>query len=283
MGPLRIAAALCVLAATAAAQTPPAETRETLLARIGRQTGRGFTTLARDHALLWSSPVRGGRRALLTAAPIAAATALALALDHPIERRLPNTRDQIRYSKAVSAAGTYYTIGAAAGAFIGAGAIARDRRAVETGLLAAQAITHTESIAQMLKFAGGRERPDYGETCTGRFWRGQQSFPSGHAMGTWAVATIVSREYHENRWIRYGAFAFPIAVSASRMGAKRHFLSDVVAGGSLGYLIGGWLYDRHHDPALGGAPVRRRGVSIRPDVQFDPRTRTVGVALHISR
>ena len=279
MGP-RITTLLCLLSLSAAAQP---ETRETLLARIGRQTGRGFSTLTRDHALLWSSPFRGGRSALLTAAPIAAATALAFKLDRPIARRLPNTPDQIRYSKAVSAAGTYYTLGATAGAFVGIGAIARDRRAVETGMLAAQAIAHSESIAQMLKFAGGRERPDYGDAIRGRFWHGQQSFPSGHAMGTWAVATIVSREYHDNKWIRYGAFAFPVAISASRMGAQRHFLSDVVAGGSIGYLIGGWLYNRHHDPMLGGAPVRRRSLAIRPDVQFDPKTRSVGVAVHITR
>jgi hypothetical protein len=277
MGP-RFPTLLCLLAVSAGAQP---ESRESLLARIGRQTGRGFTTLARDHALLWSSPFRNGRAGLLTAAPIAAATALALSVDHPIARRLPNTPDQVRYSKAVSATGTYYTLGAAAGAFIGVGAIARDRRAVETGMLAAQAIAHSESIAQMLKYAGGRERPDYGDAMRGRFWRRQQSFPSGHAMGTWAVATIVSREYHENKWIRYGAFAFPIAISASRMGAQRHFLSDVVAGGSIGYLIGGWLYNRHHDPTLGGASVRRRGLAIRPDVQFDPKTRSVGVAIHI--
>jgi membrane-associated phospholipid phosphatase len=102
-------------------------------------------------------------------------------------------------------------------------------------------------------------------------------------MGTWAVATVISREYHHNRFIRYGAYAFPIAISASRIGARRHFLSDVVAGGSLGYLIGTWLYNRHHDPALGGAAVRRRGISVRPDVQFHPQSRTARVALYISR
>jgi membrane-associated phospholipid phosphatase len=284
MGPLvRCFTLLCLLGVSAGAQPPTTETRASLLARIGRHTGNGFTTLVRDHALLWSSPFRGGRAALRTTVPIAAATAFALTLDQPIVRRLPNTPDQVRYAKYVSASGTYYTLGAAAGAFVGVGAIAHNRRAIETGLLAAQAIAHTESIAQMLKFAGGRERPDYGEGHHGRFWRGQQSFPSGHAMGTWAVATIVSREYHQNRWLRYGVYAFPIAVSASRMGANRHFLSDVVAGGSLGYLIGGFLYNRHHDSTLGGAPVRGRGIAIRPDVQFDPKTRSVGVALHISR
>lgn len=276
---LRLIAPLCLFAGAAAAQT---ETRETLLVRIGHQTGNGFTTLARDHAMLWSSPFRGGRKTLYTAAPIAAATIVALKLDHPIVRRLPNTPDQVRYSKAVSSAGTYYAIAGAAGGFIGVGAITRNRRAIETGLLAAQTITHTEAIAQVLKFAG-RERPDYGDARLGRFWRGQRSFPSGHAMGTWAVATIVSREYHDNKWIRYGAYLFPVAISASRMGAQRHFLSDLVAGGSIGYLVGGWMYNRHHDPTLGGAPVRRRGIPVRPDVQFDPRTRSVGVALHISR
>jgi hypothetical protein len=243
---------------------------------------RGFTTLVRDHALMWSSPVRAPRKALTTALPLVAATAVALQFDHPLASRLPNSRDQIRYSKAVSEAGAYYSVGAAAGAFVALGAVAGSRRAVETGLLAAASVAHTESISQMLKYAAGRERPDFGDTVRGRFWHRQQSFPSGHAMATWAVATVISREYHENRFIRYGAYAFPVLISLSRIGAQRHFVSDVVAGGALGHLIGGWLYDRHHNPALGGAAVRKRGVSITPDFSVHRKWGGFTAAVNIS-
>jgi membrane-associated phospholipid phosphatase len=227
--------------------------------------------------------LRSGRRTLKIVLPLAAVTAAALTVDRRVASALPNTADQIRFSKRVSVAGTYYSLGAAAGAFAGIGALTGNSRALETGLIAASAVAHTESIAQMLKYVGGRERPDFGDSGGGRFWRRQQSFPSGHAMGTWAVATVISKQYHRNRFIRYGVYALPVLVSASRIGAQRHFLSDVVAGGSLGYLMGSWLYERHHDPALGGGAIRRRGTSFHPSIRRDPRWGGVGVALSISR
>jgi membrane-associated phospholipid phosphatase len=167
--------------------------------------------------------------------------------------------------------------------FVVAGAVGRNHRAIETGVLVAGAVAHTEAIAQMLKYAFGRERPDFGTSVQGRWWRRQQSFPSGHAMGTWAAATVISKEYHENPWIRYGVYAFPIAISASRMGAQRHFLSDVVAGGSLGYLLGSWLFNRHHNPALGGAAIRTKGISMSPDFRYHPKAGGFAFGVNLSR
>lgn len=243
----------------------------------------GPVSLVKDHALMWSSPVRAPKQALKIGLPLAAATAFALSVDRKIDSGLPNTPDQIRYSKAVSQAGAYYTLGAAAGTFFAAGAVTGNARAMETGLLAAASVAHTESIAQMLKFAFGRERPDYCDPVRGRFWSRQQSFPSGHAMGTWAVATVISKEYHDNRFIRYGIYALPIAVSVSRMGARRHFLSDVVAGGTLGHLTGAFMYNRHHNAALGGAAIRKAGVSIAPGFGVHPKWGGYTVTLNIAR
>ena len=245
----------------------------------------GFTSLVRDEAFLWSGPARTRWSSMKFLVPMAAATGVALAVDRSIASSLPNTRDQIRYSKAVSHAGAYYSLGGAAAAFAGIGALTGNKRALETGIIAAQAVAHTESIAQMLKYATGRERPDYGTNGGGRFWTRQQSFPSGHAMGTWAVATVISKEYHENRWIRYGVYALPVLVSASRMGAQRHFLSDVVAGGSIGYLMGSWLYRKHHNPALGGALVHNspRKILLHPSVGYDQTKGGVVFALGVSR
>jgi membrane-associated phospholipid phosphatase len=260
----------------------PVESRS-LPARIGSQARRGFLTLVEDHALLWSSPARSPGQALKTVMPFVAATAVALTMDHRVESGLPNSADQVRYSKAVSVGGAYYSLAAGAGALAAVGAAAGSRRAVETGMLAAVAVAHTESIAQMLKYATGRERPDFGDSARGRFWRREQSFPSGHAMGTWAVATVISKEYHQNRFIRYGIYALPLAISASRVGAQRHFLSDVVAGGSIGYLLGAWLYDRHHNPDLGGAAIRRQRISIAPDFRFNGRYGGFTAGVNISR
>ncbi len=251
--------------------------------RIGSEVSTGFTILARDHALLWSSPVRSPERAWKTALPLVAVTAVSLQFDRRLLAALPKSGDTMRYSKAVSQAGTYYTLGAAAGAFVALGAAAGNRRAVETGLLAAASVAHVESIAQILKYAAGRERPDFETGTHGRFWQRQQSFPSGHAMATWAVATIISKEYSDNRFIRYGIYAFPILVSVSRIGAQRHFPTDVIAGGALGHFIGSWLYDRHHDRALEGAGVRALGLSFAPSFNVKPKWGGFAFAVNISR
>ena len=153
--------------------------------------------------------MRSSRDSLKTILPLAAITGTALLVDRRIASGLPNSADQVRFSKGVSVAGTYYSLGAASAAFVGIGSLTGNRRAVETGLLVAQAVAHTESIAQMLKYATGRERPDFGDAGGGRFWHGQQSFPSGHAMGTWAAAAVISREYHHNRFIRYRIMLCP--------------------------------------------------------------------------
>ena len=237
-------------------------------ARARVRFGQGFTTLVRDHALLWSSPVRSPRHTPKWVIPAVAATAAALLVDRRLATRLPNSADQIRYSKDISVAGTYYSLGAAAGGIFAAGAITRNHRALETGLLAATAVAHTESISQMLKYAFGRERPDFDGTTRGRFWRGEQSFPSGHAMGTWAVAAVISREYRDQPWLHYGVYAFPALISAARIGAQRHFLSDVVAGGAIGYLIGGWLYDRHHHAGPDPAPETSKPAMVLPQRQL---------------
>lgn len=239
-------------------------------------------TLVKDEASLWSSPLRARRDCLNTIAPLVAITGTALSIDRRLARGLPDSADQIRYSKGVSVAGTYYSLAGAAAAFVGVGAATGNRRAIETGLIAAQAVAHTESIAQMLKYAAGRERPDYGDAGGGRFWRRQQSFPSGHAMGTWAVATVISREYRDCPLVRYGIYALPVLVSASRIGARRHFLADVVAGGSIGYLMGAWLYERRHNPGSGGGGIAAGPLSLRPDVRYDRRWGGVSFALTIS-
>ncbi len=268
--------------AVPATPEPPAQNAG-ISGRIGSEVYAGFSVLMRDHALLWSSPVRSPGRAWKTALPLVAITAVSLQFDRRVATALPDSADRIRYSKAVSQAGANYTLGAAAGVFMAVGAATGNRRAVETGLLAAASLAHTESIAQMLKFAAGRERPDFGDGAPGRFWHGQQSFPSGHSMAAWAVATVISKEYSDHRVIRYGIYAFPVLVSLSRIGAQRHFPSDVIAGGALGHLIGVWMYDRHHNPALGGAAVRLAGMSFTPAFNVQPKWGGFAFAVNFSR
>ena len=91
-------------------------------------------------------------------------------------------------------------------------------------LIRAQILTQTLTLA--VKTAVGRTRPD----------GTQYSFPSGHSAVTFASATVLQR----NLGWKAGVPAYAVAsyVAASRIQAKRHFLSDVTFGAALGIVAG---------------------------------------------
>jgi len=67
--------------------------------------------------------------------------------------------------------------------------------------------------------------------------RGNGSFPSGHSIEAFAVATIIARRYRNHRWVPYAAYGLASVVGFSRLTLNVHFLSDVFMGGALGYSI----------------------------------------------
>ena len=70
--------------------------------------------------------------------------------------------------------------------------------------------------------------------------RWNASFPSGHAINTWAMASIFAHQYRHSRLV-------PIV---SRVGARQHFPGDVLAGSAMGWFIGDYVFGRHHNPEL---------------------------------
>jgi membrane-associated phospholipid phosphatase len=90
------------------------------------------------------------------------------------------------------------------------------------------------AINQGLRFVVGRARPEAGQG-SGLFdgWRGrafQSSFASNHTALAFALATPFAQNY-DAPWL-YGAAAL---TGLSRLQSGAHWLSDVVAGGLMGY------------------------------------------------
>jgi membrane-associated phospholipid phosphatase len=79
---------------------------------------------------------------------------------------------------------------------------------------------------QTIKVAARRTRPD-GTSL---------SFPSGHSASAFATASVLQGQLG---W-KVGAPAYGAAawVAASRMHAKRHYFSDVIAGAAIGIMAG---------------------------------------------
>ena len=88
-------------------------------------------------------------------------------------------------------------------------------------------LAYTQMVVASTKWAVGRERPD------GSNYR---SFPSGHTANSFALAELFRRRYG---W-KVGAPLFTLGAltAAGRMEENVHYLSDVVAGAAIGYVIG---------------------------------------------
>jgi membrane-associated phospholipid phosphatase len=98
---------------------------------------------------------------------------------------------------------------------------------LNTAKKVALALAATSLTAITLKTVTKRERPDESN---------DDSFPSGHAANTFAVATVLDREYSGIvPWVGYGAATL---VAAGRVVGNRHWFSDVVAGAVIGRFFG---------------------------------------------
>ena len=63
------------------------------------------------------------------------------------------------------------------------------------------------------------------------------SFPSGHAIGAFSIATVVANRYQHRRWVPIAVYGLATVISLSRVTTSAHFPSDVFLGASLGYVI----------------------------------------------
>jgi membrane-associated phospholipid phosphatase len=98
-------------------------------------------------------------------------------------------------------------------------------RAMTYDMLDAAIVNFT--YTEVLKVAVGRERPN-GED--------NQSFPSGHTSQAFAMASVAQQHYG---WkIGVPAYALAGLMGVSRIHEDKHWLSDVVAGAGLGYIVG---------------------------------------------
>jgi len=210
--------------------------------------------LAHDQAGIWTSPLRLNSHDSTWLVPFAGATGAAFAYDQDALRQIGTTnKSLVNKSETVSEFGSPYATFGEAGALYLLGALKHNEHLRETGILGAEAVANASLVAEGLKLATNRERPDDG-LGTGRFWpHGTQnysldsSFPSGHAAASWALARVIADEYPG--WLtKLGAYGFATAISASRITGRQHFPSDVVVGSTFGYLIGGYVV-RHHSLA----------------------------------
>jgi membrane-associated phospholipid phosphatase len=131
--------------------------------------------------------------------------------------------------------------------------------------LSAEALIDAGLYSTLLKRVSGRARP-------GEAAGSANSFPSGHATGAFAVATVLSGEFGEKRWVPWLAYGTAGLVAASRVSLGRHFPSDVLAGAVLGHSMGRMVLHRE------GAAAEPAAAWGRFEPQFDPESGGLGLA-----
>ena len=232
--------------------------------------------VAKDQAGIWTSPLRIQPKDLFWLVPFAGATAVAIHYDPRAQQELGVDQTRIDTSKIISQFGAVYTVLAESGGLYAVGRFTHDDHLAETGRLGAEAIIDATLFSEVIKAAANRERPDEGNG-TGGFWAHgtrshSDSFPSGHAIDSWAFARVVASEY-PNTLTQVGVYAFATAISVSRVTSRRHFPSDCLVGSVFGYLIGGYVVHHHSAEATG------LGLSVVPVVDMSTHTFGASIAL----
>ena len=206
-----------------------------------------------DQRTIWTSPFRLRGSDAKWLAPLCMSTEALIATDRRTSSELVENRDnpnRLRISKDLSRLGSLYFTAGTAGVIYLAGRVTHNDRLRETGLLGAEALIDSGIVVTALKTASQRQRPPTDHS-SGEFFDGGCSFPSGHAISAWSLATVIAQEYgHHRPLVQVGAYGLATAVSLSRYTGRNHFLSDVLVGSAMGYGIGRFVYHKHHDSAL---------------------------------
>ena len=204
--------------------------------------------IASDQGRIWTFPARlvQGQSWIPTAAVLGTMAGL-IALDPTEGGYFRHTSSFQAFNNVFSGNATVVGTIVAPVSLYAIGLIRRDSKMQKTALLAAEAVADSEIVTTVLKDATKRVRPagfpaqgnlyDSWFESRGSFLRGNGSFPSGHAIAAFSVATVVARRYGNHRWIPYVAYGAAALVGFSRLSLSAHFLSDVFVGGALGYSI----------------------------------------------
>lgn len=129
-----------------------------------------------------------------------------------------------------------------AGGIFVTGLATDNAHAKDTGVAAARGVADAVVLYGVMKPIFARQRPGTNNN-EGNFFSGNWqsgSFPSGHSMFNWTLASVIAHEYP--KWpVELAVYGLAATSSTMRVTAGMHFPSDVVAGSLMGFLIGRYV------------------------------------------
>ena len=216
---------------------------------------RAFKRGLEDQKELYTAPFRSSN--FKWDIPFLAGSGALLATDRRIERHLPDGHFQLYQNSSNIALGGLAASAAAVWVY---GIKTENPHAKETGVLGLETVANTFLFYAPMQLIAGRQRPGEGNG-RGDFLQHHAlntSFPGGHAIFTWGLATVIAREYPKP-WVRILAYGAALTVTNGRFLARDHWSSDMFIGPALGFAIGTHIFHAHCNPDLSPSCHRHPG------------------------
>lgn len=215
-----------------------------------------FKSLATDFPALIASPAHWDKKEWIGAGAVLGTSVFLYSQDKQIADFWQNNRtdglDKAEKYFFDPLGKMYYTI-PLMGAFYIYGAATDKNKPKRVAMDFVQASLYSGVIVTVIKHVAHRHRPFQTNPHNPYLWDGpitdnwgHTSFPSGHTIMTFTFATVVATHYKDHIWVPITLYSLATMEGVARMYADKHWSSDVLIGGALGYAIGTFVVNRNH-------------------------------------
>ncbi|MFZ4398601.1 MAG: phosphatase PAP2 family protein [Bacteroidales bacterium] len=214
-----------------------------------------------DQKHIWTAPFHIQKNDLYYILPIALIAGTTIIYDEDIHRNIMKFKTDNLWVNDVSPVftngGEIPVVGGISATMYLAGSIIKNDKLMQTGAIAGYALVNSAVVVTLLKMIAGRQRPRVDAT---NIWHPfpeslkqfsgnspdlYNSFPSGHSIAAFTLATVIAQQYKETKFIPVIVYTLATGVALSRTTENAHWLSDVMIGSALGYGIGKYLAKNH--------------------------------------
>ncbi len=204
--------------------------------------------ILKDQGAIWSSPVHLHESDFKYLIPLGLAVTVAITTDHQAMTEVVSTDPSFNNANTNASNALTAPFIAAPPIMFAVGQFGHNDHAREAGILGSEAMLDSLVVEQGMKLIFWRERPLVDDS-KGKFFQTNvgwdSSFPSSHSMIAWSSAAVLAEEYPSklNQLLIYSAAT---GVSLTRVLGQQHFPSDVLVGSAFGWMIGHYVYKKHH-------------------------------------
>jgi hypothetical protein len=204
--------------------------------------------ILKDQGALWSSPARIGEKDLNYLVPLGLMVTVAVTTDHQVMSEKVSQEKSFNDKNTKASNVLVSPFIAAPVVMYGVGHLVHSEHARETGILTGEALVDSLVVEQGMKLIFMRERPTV-DGAKGKFFQTSVgvdgSFPSNHSMLAWSSAAVLADEY-PSRLNTLALYGVATGVSITRVLGQQHFPSDVLVGSAFGWMIGHYVFKKHH-------------------------------------